>query len=272
MRRPSIALAVLGPLVVAAPLAAADLQPATLAAFERYVRATETRIATEVGDPLRFVFVDVVPEPARAAHVDRLRRGQVVIERLETREGQRRIAVPDGLAHHWVGVVFVKGATLDRAVALMQDYDQHSRIFTPAVAGSKILARDGDSYRVWLRFFMKRIISVTVNSEHEARFTRPGPGRAYSRIVSTRIAEVDHAGTPEEAEKPVGHDSGFIWRLNTYWRFLERDGGTYVQCESITLSRGIPIGFGWLIGPFVTSIPKDSLTFMLDTARRRLTS
>jgi hypothetical protein len=252
-------------------VSAADLKPATVAAFDRYVRATEERIATEVSDPARFLYVDTLPEPARTTGRDQLRKNLMMIERLRTRDAGSAIDVPDGIIHHWVGVAFVRGAAVERAVALMQDYDHHAEIFKPAVAGSKVLAHDGDSYRVFLRFFMKRVLSVTVNSEHEARFFRAAPDRAYSRIVSTRIAEVDRAGTPQETEKPVGHDSGFIWRLNTYWRFLERDGGTYVQCESITLSRGIPIGFGWLIGPFVTSIPRDSLTFTLGTLRKTLT-
>jgi hypothetical protein len=112
---------------------------------------------------------------------------------------------------------------------------------------------------------------VVVNSEHDARFERPRPDRAASRIVSTRIAEVENPGTPRETEKPVGNDGGYLWRLNSYWRFLERDGGTFIQCESISLTRGIPLGFGWLIGPFVNSIPAETLTFTLETTRKRLT-
>jgi len=96
--------------------------------------------------------------------------------------------------------------------------------------------------------------------------------RAASSIVATRIAEVENPGTPAEREKPPGLDSGYLWRLNTYWRFLRRDGGTYVQCESISLTRGIPTGLGWLIGPFVTSLPRESLQFTLETTRRALVS
>ena len=117
---------------------------------------------------------------------------------------------------------------------------------------------------------MKKVISVVVNTENEARFTRLGTDRAQSRIYSTRIAEVDDPGTPLEREEPVGRDGGYLWRLYTYWHFLERDGGTYVQCESISLTRDIPIGFGWLVGPFVTSIPRDSLAFTLETMRTTL--
>ena len=69
---------------------------------------------------------------------------------------------------------------------------------------------------------------------------------------------------------PVGRDGGYLWRLNTYWRFLERDGGTYIQCEAISLTRAIPFGLGWLVEPFVTSIPRESLSFTLETTRKVL--
>lgn len=122
-----------------------------------------------------------------------------------------------------------------------------------------------------LRFFMKKVITVVIDSENEARFTRAGPDRVYSRIVSSRLNEVESPGTADERQKPVGQDGGYLWRLNSYWRFLERDGGTYLQCESVSLTRGIPLGFGWLVRPFVTSLPRESLEFTLDTTRLALT-
>ncbi len=116
---------------------------------------------------------------------------------------------------------------------------------------------------------MTKVITVVVNSEHEAFFAR-GPDRAEGWIHSTRIAEVANPDTPTESELPVGKDGGYMWRLNTYWRLLARDGGLYIQCESVSLTRGIPTGFGWIVGPFVTSIPKESLTFTLETTRKQL--
>lgn len=252
--------------LLASQAAAAELKPRTVAAFERYVRVTEVRMDRDAP----FLWIDGLPEGQRRAKLDAMRRGDLVIERLETREAGKAIDVPDGLVHHWLGSVFVPGATVDQAVALLQDYDRHAEIYRPAVARSRLLAREGDVFRAYLRFYMKKVIAVVVNSEHEARFTRLGPDRARSRIYSTRIAEVEDADTPREREKPVGHDGGYLWRLNTYWRFLERDGGTYLQCEAISLTRGIPVGFGWLIGPFVTSIPRESLTFTLETTRTTL--
>jgi len=96
------------------------------------------------------------------------------------------------------------------------------------------------------------------------------PDRAVSDSYSTRIAEVENAGGANESEKPVGDDHGFLWRLNSYWRFLERDGGVYVQLEAISLTRDIPTGLNWLVSPFVTSIPKESLVFTLARTREAL--
>ena len=243
---------------------AAQLKPATVAAFDRYVRLTEARLDSGAS----FLWVDA---DHAAGTRETLRRGTLFIEPIETRDGNRSIAVPDGLIHHWMGATFAKGASVDRALALLQDYDHHADIYTPHVARSRLLARDQDRFTVLLRFYQKKVITVVINSEHDARFTRPAGDRAEGRIRSTRVAEVADPGTPTEAEKPVGQDGGYLWRLNTYWRLLQADGGTYIQCESVTLTRAIPTGFGWLVRPFVTSIPRESLTFTLETTRGVLT-
>ena len=244
---------------------AADLQPGTIAAFDRYIKVTEAQAARA-----DFLWVDSLPEPQRRARRDELGSGTLLIEPLKTLDDRSEIPIPDGLVHHWVGTIFVPGATVDQAVALLQDYNRHSEVYRPYVVQSKILGRDGELFRVHLRFSMTKVITVVVNTEHEARFRRDAPDRAQSRIHSTRVAQVEDAGRPNERELPVGRDGGYLWRLNSYWRFLERDGGTYVQCESISLTRGIPFGFGWMIRPFVTSIPRESLEFTLNTTRKAL--
>jgi hypothetical protein len=253
---------------IAAPATPAELRPRTIAAFDHYVQLSEATM--NAGAP--FLWIDRLPASQRDLRRDELRQGSVLIEGVTTTDGGKEISIPDGLVHHWIGLVFVPGATVDAAVALLQDYDRHAEIYKPAVARSRLLARNGDTFQVYLRFFQRKVITVVVNSEHEARFSREGRDRARSRIYSTRIVEVENPDTPREREKPVGRDGGYLWRLNTYWRFLERDGGTYVQCESITLTRDIPVGFGWLIRPFVTSIPRESLEFTLTTTRRTLAS
>lgn len=245
---------------------AAELQPRTLAAFERYVQLTEARLSSNAP----FLWIDALPEARRRDALETVRRKALAIERVTTKDRGREIDVPDGIIHHWIGTAFVRSATVDQVVALLQDYDAHQRIYAPAVAASKLRSRDGNHFTVYLRFLMTNVKTVVVNSEHDARFMRPAPDRAEGWIHSTRIAQVDEAGTPREREKPVGNDDGYLWRLNTYWRVQARDEGVYIHCESVSLSRAIPIGLGWLIGPFVTGIPRESLTFTLETTRRHL--
>lgn len=252
--------------------AAADLRTPTAAAFDRYAAETERQREPSLTSASPFLWIEAQQAAGQRVGVAQLRDGAFVIERLTTTAGGKKIEVPDGIVHHWLGAVFVPGVSLDQAIALLQDYDRHAIIYAPAVARSQVLARDGDSFRVLLRFFMKKVITVVVDGEHQARFTRLAPDRAHSRVVSTRLNEVEDPGTERERLKPEGRDGGYLWRINSYWRFLERDGGTYIQCETITLSRRIPVGLGWLVGPFVTSIPKDSLEFTLTTTRQALLS
>jgi hypothetical protein len=249
---------------------AADLQAQTAAAFDRYVKLTEARIDEEMRGKLPFLWIETLSETERRDVDARLRRGEVVVTRLETRDGGRSIKVPDGLCHHWVATVFLPGAGIDRTVALMQSYDKYQDIYRPAVRQSRMLSRDGDHFKVYLQLFMKKVISVVLNSEYDVRYVTVAPKQMQVRSSTTRIAEVRDPGMPQEQERPVGHDSGFLWRFNNYCALAERGEGTYVQCESVSLSRSIPTGLGWLVGPFVTSIPKESLEFTLGTMRTQL--
>ena len=248
-------------------LAAAELREATTVAFDRYVRVTEARMASEVGGAQPFLWIDRLPEPRRAEAYATVRRGEIVVSRLETRDGAKPIEVPDGMCHHWVGTVFAARAHVEQVVALMQSYDRYPAIYRPAVRSSRIISRSGDRFTVQLQLFMKKVISVVLNTDNDVHYASAGAQRVHVRSYSTRIAEVSAAGTPQEREKPVGQDNGFLWRFNNYCSIEERAEGAYIQCESVSLSRKIPIGLGWLVGPFVTSIPRESLEFTLGTIR-----
>ena len=65
----------------------------------------------------------------------------------------------------------------------------------------------------------------------------------------------------------VRGDSGFLWRMNAYWRLEEADGGVFAECVSVTLSRGVPTGLGWLINPFIRDMPRESLEATLESTR-----
>jgi len=249
---------------------AAELKPATVQAFERYRRIAEATIEQDASSSDRFLHVFQGDAAARAKADVLLRRGEVAVDRLRATDNGRRIEVPDGLIHHWIGSIFVPNVSLRTAVAVLQDFDQHADLFRPNIQRSKILEHDSDRFHITLRFYMKKIVAVTVDTESLAEFTPRGPDRETSAIRSVRVNEIEGAGTPEERRKPDGHGGGYMWRMNTYWRFLERDGGTYIECEALTLSRSIPTGLGWLIGPVVASIPRDMLTSALQATRRSL--
>lgn len=69
-----------------------------------------------------------------------LRQGQVFIEQLHTKQEGETIQVPGGLIHHWVGVAFIDGAALAQTATVLQDYDNHKKIYKPDVRQSMLLA------------------------------------------------------------------------------------------------------------------------------------
>jgi hypothetical protein len=249
---------------------AAELKPATVEAFERYRQIAEATIEHDASSGDHFLHVFRGDAAARAKADVLLRRGEVAVDRLRATDNGHRIDIPEGMIHHWIGSIFVPNVSLRTAVAVLQDFDQHADLFRPNIQRSRILEHDSDRFHITLRFYMKKIVAVTVDTESLAEFTPRGPDRETSAIRSIRVNEVEDAGTAEERQKPDGHGGGYMWRMNTYWRFLERAGGTYIECEALTLSRSIPTGLGWLIGPVVSSIPRDMLTSALQATRRSL--
>jgi len=249
------------------PLDAADLKPQALDAFNRYVQSTEAQVDAGLARREAYLHIDALADYRRTVAYAQLREGTVVIERLETRDDGQAIQVPGGMIHDWTGTVFIPSATLAQTLALDEDYDHHQDIFRPDVVRSKILRHSGDDFLVLLRFYKKKLITSVIDTEHEIHYNIVDSTHAWSRSHTTRIQEVENAGQSDERLEPEGHDRGFLWKMNTYWRFEEKDGGTYVECRSISLTRDIPVGLGWLIGPYVTSVPRESLTFTLATTR-----
>jgi hypothetical protein len=252
-------------------VASAELTPRTLEAYARYLQATEERIQRELARPGAFLYIDGLPEPQKSQTRAFLKDGGIYMERLTMRGATgRELRAPDALIHHWTGAVFVPGATLRQALDLVQDYDRHQDVYKPEVVRSKLLERNGDDFKIYYRLRKKKVITVTLNSNHDVRYFPVDATHWHSRSTATRIAEVADADKPGEREKPIGHDGGFLWRLDSWWRFEERDGGVYVECESVSLTRDIPTGLGWLIKPFITDIPKESLQMTLGSTRLAL--
>jgi hypothetical protein len=254
-------------LVIAAP-AVPQLTPPTIEAFNQYIRLTEARNDAELKRGSGLLWIDALSGSERAQAYDQLRRGEVKMRKLVTLKDGVQIRCPDGMIHHWVGLAFLPAARLADVLGVLEDYNRHAIYYAPDVERSEIESRDGDHFRVFLRFRRHKVVTVVLNTEHDVRYFRDSQMRAHSRSSAVRIAQVENAGKRDEREKTTGDDDGFLWRMETWWRMSEADGGVYVQSEVVSLTRDIPAGLAWLIGPFVTSIPKESLAFTLEATRK----
>ena len=166
--------------------------------------------------------------------------------------------------------MFIPGVGLDETLELIQDYDRHAEIYSPEVEDARIIRRDGDVFEVFMRFRKKKVITVVMDTIHDVEYVTPATGRTLSISRTSSVREVQEPGTAAERALPDGEGSGFLWRINSYWRFLERDGGTYIECESISLTRTIPFMLRWLVGPFVNDVPREQLADLLQTTREAL--
>ncbi len=205
------------------------LKSETQEAFERYVKQVEARNEGELKHGSAPLWVDGLSEKQRAEAYAELKRGEVKMQKLEILDGGKPIACPGGMIHHWTGVVLIPGAKLEDVLGVLEDYDRHSVYYAPDVERSKIESREGDHFRVFLRFRRHKVITVVLDTEHEVQYFHDAAGRAHSRSSAVRIAEVENAGKSDERKKTPGDDGGFMWRMETWWRMEERDGGVYVQ-------------------------------------------
>jgi len=125
------------------------------------------------------------------------------------------------------------------------------------------MAQQGDRLQATMRVRQRHVLTVVMDTAYDVFFGRLDARHGYSISRSTQISEIDSPGTRNERALKPSEDHGFLWQQNTYWSYEERDGGLYMQIESVSLTRSIPTGLGWAIGPFVESVPRESLEFTL---------
>ena len=240
---------------------AEEPSPAAQAGFNAYAATVEARLARRRQSQSAFLAGQADPQT-----LVRLRNGELIVEKLTPAS----ISLPGAMLHHWRGTAFVPGATAADFDRLMRGFNSYPRIYAPQVVSARVLAQDGDRYQVMLRVRQKHVITVVMDTTYDVAFTRVDTLRGFSLSRSTKIAEIDDAGTAQERALSPAEDHGFLWRLNTYWTCEQRDGGLYMQIESISLTRDLPTGLGWAIGPFVESVPRESLEFTLRATAQAL--
>lgn len=240
--------------------ASAQQSGTAMASFERYVARAEEQLHKEESTTDSFLSI---PRSARPGMEADLRQGQLLIRS----EGDSPIPIPGGLIHHWVGLTFIPGATITDVLRTLQDYNCLARYYAPEVVYSKLLSRNGDDFRIAIRLREHKVLTIVLDTEYDVHYGQFDAYHQYSFSRSIHVAEIADAGEPGEHPLAPGDDHGFLRRLNTYWRFVRAPDGVFVQCEAISLTRDIPAGLGWLIGPFIQSVPRDSLRFTLISTR-----
>ncbi len=235
-----------------------QLNEVTLVAFADYIRQAEAGMERTLLEA--FLWSDRDAERAQ-----QIQRGQTVAQ---CWSGKHPVSVPDGLIHDWIGATLVPGATVERTLAVIQDYDNHKNIYKPEVIESKLISRNGNDFQIYLRLLKKRIIAVVMDTDHDVHYSGVDTMRWCCRSYSTRTAEVEDAGKPTERVMPPDTGFGFLWRLYSYWRFQERDGAVYMECRAISLTRDVPKGLGWIIEPIIRKLPRESLINTLEATRR----
>lgn len=239
-------------LLLAAPAwMTAQPTPEATAAFNSYIGRVETGLDAQHRSADRLL-----------APVDftRLHSGDLIIDQLTSGAGTE---LPGALLHDWRGTAFIPGGKAADFERLMKNFDAYPKVYAPQVLTARILEHDGDHFQTGLRVQQKHLLTVVMDMTYDIAFGRPDAQRGYSTTRSTKITEIDSPGTAREHALSPGEEHGFLWRMNTYWSYEELDGGLYIQIESVSLSRSIPIGLGWAIGPFIESVPHDSLEFTL---------
>jgi hypothetical protein len=216
----------------------AHLTPEATAAFDRYVGQAEGRMRS---DPIR--------DPTLGG-------GEA---RTEAVDAARNVNPPGAMIQDWVGTTFLPGATLEQVQSVLRDYAHYKNFYRPKVIESREISHSGDDYDVLLRLYEKHILTVVLNSTYHIRYEMPDAKHLVVTSRSTHIGEVKDPDKSYTDEVPQGEDSGFLWRLNSYWHFEAADGGVYARCEAISLSRDVPPGLGWMLKGFLEGFPKASM-------------
>jgi len=236
--------------------APAEPTPAATAAFDCYVATLEERLTHQHSAAATFMSL---PRKSKS--------GEAVIEDLTPNPAP---STPGAMLHHWRGTAFIPGATAAQFEQILRDFNHYPQRFAPQVLSARILTQSGDHLTTTMQVRQKHVLTVVMDATYDVTFARLDPHNRTSTCRTTHIYEIDAPGTSHEHPLSPADEHGFLWRLNTYWSYSERDGGLIIQIETVSLSRAIPTGLGWAIGPFVQSVPRESLEFTLHSATNAL--
>jgi hypothetical protein len=234
----------------------AGLEPATLRAWEEYTRSATSQMAQRTNPGAPCLWMD-----ERSDRRARVRAGEVIVSPVGPQVPKH---IASGLIHDWVGTVFVRQVTLDTVLAVVGDYSRYKEFYAPAVVESKAIASGDGRDRFSMRLMNKSFFLTTAfDADYESCYVRLDSQHGYAVSRTTRVQEVEQYGSPSQHALPEGEGGGIIWRLFSITRFLERDGGVYIEIEAIGLSRDIPASMRWLVEPIVRRVSRNSIATCL---------
>ena len=243
-------------LVFPAAIHAGSLGSATLAAWDEYTQSATAESERRSSSDTNFLWAGETPE-----RIAKIRAGEIVVSQADPQCPKR---VPNGLIHDWVGAVFIPRASLNDVFRVVRNYPRYKEWFQPAVVDSKLIASDEnvDRFSMLLvnRSFFKK---MALDTDYDSRYVGSNDRRGYNVARTTRIQEVEEYGTPGQRVLPEGEGAGIIWRLFSITRYMERDGGVYIEIQAIGLSRDIPGSVRWMVEPIVRRVSRASLSTSL---------
>jgi putative flippase GtrA len=251
-RREITAALVLIVLVFPAMARADGPSRAALQSWDRYAAAlTKAREADRTRGGPAWATDD---DPKGTAVIAALARGEAHVT-------GRRLAgaeVDDATLEHWQGSVLLRGVSLDAIAERLRHPERHP---TPRdVLALKVADWSEGGHDVYLRLTRSMLVTATYDTWHRVRHRQVDGSRIDSTSVSTRIEELHDAGTPRERRVSLAESRGFLWRMQSHWRFTATRDGVVVTCESITLSRPVPFGLGLVSRPIITRVARESMT------------
>jgi len=239
-----------------------NLKADTLHAFANYIHRAETDMEKTWNGEQAFLWCE-----NDATRAQQVRKGQIVAEFWT---GRSPVKIVNGLIHDWVGAMLIPRTTVADVLALLQDYDNHKIIYKPDVMESAVISHRGHHFKVFLRLLKKKIITVVLDTDHDVRYRRLDDHRWLCLSHTTRVAEVENPGTSKELVLAPDAGHGFLWRLNSYWKFAQQKNDVYVECRAVSLTRDVPFGMGWMIEPIIQNLPREALVNTLEATRQGL--
>jgi len=231
---------------------AASLEPATLSAWEKYIESANTQMEQRLRHHKTFLWVDEAPD-----RLAKVRAGEIIVSPVGPQNPKR---VPSGLIHDWVGAAFIPNVSIQDVLAVVSDYASYKEFYRPTVVDSKVLATSDAKDRFSMLLMNKSFfLKTALDTDYESCYVHVDDRRGYSVSRTTRIQEIEEYGAPAEHVLQEGEGHGIIWRLFGITRYVERDGGVYLELEAIGLSRDIPASVRWLVDPIIRRVSRGSL-------------